>query len=183
MSLRSPSPNRRAVLASLGAALPAVIITAPATVAAASPAHPDAALLALEPHIVALAAEVDALCSVRSKIEEACYAASGPAPDAPVFARSDGSYERGLALFNDAMTAWRARHAEAAERLGLEDAEDAHGEADGRLLAACRELAAMPATTLEGLTLKARMAAHDGGTSGDIAPSILEDLIALGGRA
>ncbi len=25
------------------------------------------------------------------------------------------------------------------------------------------------------------MAAHDGGTSGDIAPSILEDLIALGG--
>ncbi len=105
--------------------------------------HPDAALLALEPHIVALAAEVDALCSVRSKIEEACYAASGPAPDAPVFARSDGSYERGLALFNDAMTAWRARHAEAAERLGLEDAEDAHGEADGRLLAACRELAAI----------------------------------------
>ncbi|MGF3026942.1 hypothetical protein ACQVP2_29510 [Methylobacterium aquaticum] len=183
VSLRSPSPNRRAVLASLGVALPAAAIVAPAAIAAAPAAHPDAALLAMEPRIAALVAEVDALCSARSRIEEACYAASGPAPDAPVFVRSDGSYERGLALFNDAMRAWRARHAEAAEQLGLESAEDAHGEADGRLLAACRELAAMPATTLEGLTLKARMTAHDGGTSGDIAPSILEDLIALGGQA
>jgi len=163
--------------------VPAAAIIAPAAVAAAPAAHPDAALLAMEPRIVALAAEVDTLLAPRTTAERTHFAAAGPVPEKPAFVVDDGSYELALARFNDATKARAARLADARERLRVADEVIAHGEADGRLLAACRELAALPATTLDGLILKARMSEHDGGPDGDIAPSILEDLIALGGRA
>lgn len=54
MSLRSPSPNRRAVLASLGAAMPAAVIAAPALAAPGATAHPDAELMQIADTAVAL---------------------------------------------------------------------------------------------------------------------------------
>ncbi|MFC5553199.1 hypothetical protein [Methylobacterium iners] len=56
----------------------------------------------------------------------------------------------------------------------------AYFESDRRLLTACRSLAKLQATTLDGLICKARLTVHE---DEDLVESIVADLIAMGARS
>ena len=58
------------------------------------------------------------------------------------------------------------------------EADAAYDAADGRVLAVSREMAAMRATTLDGLIMKARMGAA-GGDDHALGQSIVADLLAM----
>lgn len=68
MSPHSSSPNRRTILASLGAAVPAAALAAPALAAPGATAHPDAELMQIADAAIALfeRAGADALADSES---------------------------------------------------------------------------------------------------------------------
>ena len=71
---------------------------------------------------------------------------------------------------------WSRRKLDAVRNAGLAEADEAFGEIDSELVDALQPFFEIPATTLDGLRLKARMAQHDE-TLPDI---IVKDLLALG---
>jgi hypothetical protein len=153
VSQTSPTPSRRTLLAGLPAA--AVGVAALSAPAFASVAHPDAALLVLEPDLKALSAQYETAQEAWDAAERAYVAERKTLPRAR---RKRPSELKRL----------RAKY-------GVDAARAASREAARRVNACFDDFTNARATTLDGLKAKARWAED----SDEIPPAIVRDLLAM----
>ena len=151
--LRSlPDPSKRAVLSGFAsAAVGMAVREQPAT---DSSLHPDAALLASESELEQLRAEDRRLCRLYSAVEGLYFSECSVLP---IEVRTSEAEMKRL----------REKH-------NLPAIEEASDEANRLFWMRLHELASTRAKTLDGLKFKARWA-----EAGELAPSIIEDLLAL----
>ena len=154
MADRAHNTSRRALLAGL------TVSTALGVAGArADTPHPDAALLAYEPRLRTLKAEMAARLAVVNDIEAAFHATLPPRPE-----WEDPAY-----------AAWAERWRAAKDASGFEAAYEAYGTTVDALGDVRDEIAAIRASTLAGLCLKVRY-----GEGADVVEaSIIADLLAI----
>lgn len=155
---REHDPSRRLLLAGLAAApfapRPALGVECP-----------DAALLAWEPIVDAMAARVDDTCREASRLQTVAFGMVGASP----------------APHTQAYRKWATELCEAEAACGHTAAEAVFSAALASLDDAIVEIADVPATTLKGLAFKAILAdRHDSET---LRGAVFADLVAMGGRA
>lgn len=155
-STPAPGLSRRSMFAALA-------VVPMGFAAQASSDMPDAALLAREPVIAEMTAARDALYPAIRTAAHAAFEACGPSPEA----------------HTPECRAWFERLRAEQARNGHDVAKAAYEAADDALDAEMRGLIETRATTLEGLTLKARLI-HEHSFD-DLHDSILQDLLALAG--
>ncbi|MCJ2084875.1 hypothetical protein MKK88_02555 [Methylobacterium sp. E-005] len=142
--------------------------------------HPDAALLAIEPELVALLAAREAVRRQERSAEATLTACAGPAPVRPergAFA-SNSEHDEARRRFEVERDAWDRTWGRVSEHLGYRKLEEAYAEADLALLNRARSLAEMPARTLTGLLLKARWVQD--GADEELKESLVADILAMG---
>jgi hypothetical protein len=175
--------------------------TALALVSTASPVHPDAALLAMEPAIDAADREFDAALEALKVAEEVYFDKEPDRPAEPVEPTFTSEEQQAVDAMAAVMRkrkgpspAWAAhyRAVEDWERetgrlrdeygvTAAHEAEDAACEAVNSVKA---DLLDTPAKTLAGLIFKARYAAReDNAYDEDVMESIVEDLLATAGNS
>ena len=194
----------RAALA-LFAGAPALAIlpaaaSALALVSTASPLHPDAALLAMQPTIDAADRELEVASEARNRAEDAYFDKEPDRPAEPVGPVFSAEEQKALEAFAAKLRAGRER-GPAPEWVAYEQAVQDHEHNTERLKAECGLTAAiemqdavyetvsqlqgdlidMPAKTLAGLIFKARYASahYEGDYDKDVMVSIVDDLLAM----
>lgn len=187
MSDSPVSPTRRSILA--GLALPAAAagsLTLPAvlTPAAAAGPHPDTALLTLGARAAELIPVAVAAADRLSAADELVGKMTFPVPKKPrdiQFFVRDADYQEAIRRYEIDRVSYEARVADIEARVGLAALRDASDETDTAVWDALEDIAGTRATTLEGLAMKARLAAlwrFDA-----LRDSVLADLLAMGGIA
>jgi hypothetical protein len=198
-------PSRRALLRLFGAAPALAILPAGSALALAStafPAHPDAALFAMQSAIDAADRQLEVAFAVRKPAEEAYFdkrPACPAAPGGPVFSPEE---QQALDAFVAKLKAQRERgrppewvaydlavqdHERETERLkdecGLTAASEMQDAAHETISQLQADLIDTPATTLAGLIFKARYAAahYSDDYDEDVMISIVGDLLAMAG--
>jgi hypothetical protein len=203
----SEAPTRRAALGALASA-PALAVlpvagSAFALAATASPAHPDAALFAMQSAIEAADGELDAAFVALEPAENAFFAKEPDAPmlpDCPVFsaeeqqaldafaAKTRAAQKRGrlpvLVAYYQAVQDYEGERERLKVECGVTAAERMQNAAQDTISGLSAVLAATPATTLAGLIFKARYAATHYSDDYDdgVMISIVDDLMAMAGQ-
>lgn len=173
--------SRRTILLGLAA------VPLPAT---AGGSHPDAELLATGLCLLHLLDEAEVAQEAYLEAERIIEDTVGKAPEQP---QSRQSHPTDMAYY-DAKSRWEEqfknfcnRRIEAEKLARLSDHDDAWAAFENRLEKACAAFAAMRATSLDGLILKARAAEReicaDWDAWDDLRRSIVTDLLAMGGEA
>lgn len=194
-----PSPATKRAFLQGAAAIAAASL--PAGSALASGPNPDAGLLAFQREIDAADMAWEARHRKHPAAEEIYWALKPDKPEEPRTPKSVmdafragnsgpliADYEASKAqdtAYQDAMKAWREATEQAERNSGLTAAEEAVTAADLVRLAIRDKIVSTRATTLAGLTFKARYAsAHfPGDPDEDVMKSIVEDLLAMAGEA